>query len=216
MKKTWIIWGLIVGVIIAVLIVFNYDAHKNKTPISKILPGEETQSEDFEYEFMDSTAETTSVGAVTTDAQEQVKTMTSMMDADSEDKKISAPSIEVAAQIPSAKSTTLTKPSVVTSQNATIARTSSAPSSMTPSSSSGQYTIQISSFNDKSKADLFLSKVRQKEADAYIFTRDLKEKGIWYRVCVGQFTNKPEANNYWERIKEEFKGSFVISLKKQP
>src|SRR3989338_1357358 len=54
-------------------------------------------------------------------------------------------------------------------------------------------TIQVHSFQDQAKAQKAVDDLRKLGFSAEIVKRDLKEKGVWYRVCVGEFETKSQA-----------------------
>ena len=93
------------------------------------------------------------------------------------------------------------------------------PSSITPSagklSSTAQqkkmFAIQIQSFQDQTKAHKSLMELTKAGYTPYIVRRDLKEKGIWYRVFIGDFQSKQEANTKLAELKQKYKDSFVVS-----
>lgn len=54
MKNQWPIWIFLVGVIIVVLIAFNYQSERDSMPINQLFPQEEVKQEPtVEYEFVD-------------------------------------------------------------------------------------------------------------------------------------------------------------------
>ena len=104
------------------------------------------------------------------------------------------------------------------------AQTSVTPSAVPPSlsdSSTSQtaqnsqmknlYSIQVHSFQDQTKAQKSLDELKKAGYTPFLVRRDLKEKGIWYRVCVGEFETRQEANIKLAELKQKYKDSFVIS-----
>ena len=73
------------------------------------------------------------------------------------------------------------------------------------------YTIQIASFKDKKRAEEALVKIRAKVPSAYIASRDLGAKGVWYRIYAGQFNARHEAEVSLNSIKQNYDSSFIIS-----
>lgn len=63
------------------------------------------------------------------------------------------------------------------------------------------YTIQIASFRDGESADHLLKFLESRGYDAYIEKASLGKKGIWFRVRVGTFSSREEAEKYLERLK---------------
>ncbi len=78
-------------------------------------------------------------------------------------------------------------------------------------SSSKPLTIQVHSFQDQVKAQKALDDLRKLGFSAEIIKRDLKEKGVWYRVCIGEFETKKQAEEELAKLKEKYKNSFVIA-----
>ena len=71
-------------------------------------------------------------------------------------------------------------------------------------------TIQVHSFQDQAKAQKALDDLSKQGFSAEIIKRDLKEKGVWYRVCVGEFETQKQAEEELAKLKEKYKDSFVI------
>lgn len=195
MKNSWLIWVLIIGAGIMIFVVFNYQGKQEATPLSEIFPEEETgvssnaNTSNVEYEFVD-TQQPVSVSSKETKSLSQASVATRVTQ--SAVTKPAATSVNPAAL----------KPVAVKTQ-----------ASVTTPVVQSKYTIQISSFKEKAQAELSLSKIRKKEAEAYIYSRDVKDKGTWHRICIGKFENKSEAQSYLNKIKDDYKDSFILSLK---
>ncbi len=71
-------------------------------------------------------------------------------------------------------------------------------------------TIQVASFKEKPQAEQALNKIKKEGFEGYLVTKDLKEKGVWYRLYVGEFATKAEADQVLEKLKATYKDSFVI------
>ncbi|MDQ5985591.1 MAG: hypothetical protein CSYNP_01305 [Syntrophus sp. SKADARSKE-3] len=89
----------------------------------------------------------------------------------------------------------------------------SAPPPSPPLGKSGPFSIQITAYQEESKAkalvkDLNIGKVKNEIKIQKIIH---KEKGVWYRVLMGQFKTREEALRYLkkEKIADAFPGSFV-------
>ncbi|MFH1728488.1 MAG: SPOR domain-containing protein [Pseudomonadota bacterium] len=63
------------------------------------------------------------------------------------------------------------------------------------------FTIQVNSFKDKNQADKAVSKLKEKGYTAYIMKKYIDESGLWYRVRVGQFVTREEAEKYAALLK---------------
>lgn len=73
------------------------------------------------------------------------------------------------------------------------------------------FAIQVGSFRDKSRAESVAVKLREQDYPAHIATKDLGQRGVWYRVWVGKFETKEEAAQILEKIRQNYKDSFIIS-----
>ncbi len=73
------------------------------------------------------------------------------------------------------------------------------------------FTIQVYSVQDKPSAQKAVDGLRKAGHPAYFFSKDLKDKGIWFRVCVGRFDTKEEADQYLLTFKNLHKDSFIIT-----
>ncbi|MDO8580852.1 MAG: SPOR domain-containing protein [Candidatus Omnitrophota bacterium] len=175
MKNSWLIGVLVVGVVVAVLVVFNYQGRNQSVPLNEIFPEEEVRPVDINYEFVDN-------------AQQPVEALPPM---------------------PSAGRTTSAK---TAASPTSVTKSESAPKA-TASSSSKTFAIQVASFQDKAKAEQSLQGVKAKGYDAYLITRDLGEKGTWYRVYVGKYDTKAQAQENLAQVQKDYHGSFIIGPK---
>ena len=206
MKNQWTIWALAGCVIVAILFIVNYQGKKDTTSMGEIFPEEESKSPDIQYEFVGKDGET---------AQEK----TAAVERSTE--------TEAPAATRTEKSAAATQPAA---QNTQLAMTSKPitliiPQVPAPEKNTGTesqpnlapipFTIQVSSFKDKTKAELELAGLKAAGHSAYISEVDLKEKGTWYRIYVGNFATKSQADEFLSKLKPTYKDSFVISPKKK-
>lgn len=64
-----------------------------------------------------------------------------------------------------------------------------------------RYTIQIASYNERGMAEEEVRRMKKRGYAAFIVSSELPEKGTWYRVRVGSFSNRSAA----ERLLNELK-----------
>jgi len=76
---------------------------------------------------------------------------------------------------------------------------------------SGAYTIQVASFTDKKGAETLSQKLKKKGYEAYVAAGEVPEKGTRYRVRIGHYPSRTDAQRAAERIQEEEKLSFLIT-----
>ena len=98
-----------------------------------------------------------------------------------------------------------------TKQPALTSPEAASPKTATVESSKKLLTIQVHSFQDQAKAQKAADDLRKDGFTADIIKRDLKEKGIWYRVCVGEFETKQQAEEKLTKLMGKYKFSFVIA-----
>jgi len=72
-----------------------------------------------------------------------------------------------------------------------------------------KFTIQVASFQDKARAEIVASSLKQKGYQPAISPKGLPEKGTWYRVFVGDFDTEEEAKTLLDKLKEDHKDSFI-------
>jgi putative secretion ATPase (PEP-CTERM system associated) len=76
------------------------------------------------------------------------------------------------------------------------------------------YSVHISSFKKKDLADRAIEKICQEGLEAFGFAVQLPETGTWYRILIGQYETREEAQSLANRLRESgsFPYSVVISL----
>lgn len=62
-----------------------------------------------------------------------------------------------------------------------------------PSGAPDLFTVQVSSFQERGRADGLVEQLRAKSFAAYTMPSEVPGKGTWYRVRVGQFTTREAA-----------------------
>jgi cell division septation protein DedD len=67
----------------------------------------------------------------------------------------------------------------------------------------GSFTVNLSSFKVKASAEQFAEQLREKGIGAYYWEADLGEKGLWYRVSVGGFPTRQEAEELKSELQEQ-------------
>jgi len=78
----------------------------------------------------------------------------------------------------------------------------------------GGYTVNVGSFREKVWAVQLIKELEGKGYRAFIEETVIPKKGTWYRVAVGQFSSRREAQSFAQELKErEGKNSFVRKLK---
>ena len=74
-----------------------------------------------------------------------------------------------------------------------------------------KFAIQIASFRRKKKALAFVDSLKKDNYQAYIVAKDLGDKGTWYRVRIGNFSSRSDADSTLKEVKTKYLQSFVTS-----
>lgn len=193
MKNSWLIWVFVIGVIATVFVAFNYEGGQRSLPLSEIFPEEETQPVDIEYEFVEQPVKEEPTAAV-------VVTQTAKAE-----KATPSVNTAIAAQP--------VMPEAVKAVEKKVEALASKPEKPVSIDPSKAYTIQIASFQKQSMADNLKKELEGNNYAAYVASRDLGSKGTWYRVYVGQYESKTQAETALNDIKKSYSNSFVISPK---
>lgn len=82
----------------------------------------------------------------------------------------------------------------------------------TKSSSKAVFTIQVSAFQDKNQADQLVSRLKRKGYDAFITRAAIPGKGTWYRVRVGRYASRDEAQAVAATLKRKEGISTYVTL----
>ena len=201
MKRTWLVWTLVGGVLVTVLIAFNYERGKETVPLSEIFPEKGALHNEVEYEFFDTDEKGSALLAST-----ELKQTSRPVQA--------APVAAVKAPVASApvKQVSVTSGSKVKPEAATVAPASSTGGVATTAASGKIYTIQVAAFKDRSYADKGVAQAQQKGYPAYIDEKRRSDGSIWYQICVGKFETQSSAKELLIKIKQDYKDGFIRVL----
>ena len=82
--------------------------------------------------------------------------------------------------------------------------------------SAAEFTVQISAFKDESEAKTMVSDFSEKGYPVYYVRADLGDKGIWYRVRLGRFSDSDKAKTYGKEFKIREKLDFFVTGYQEP
>ena len=74
----------------------------------------------------------------------------------------------------------------------------------------GAYTIQIASMKDKNAADKMVSKLRSQGHPAFKTMGRLSNDQVWYRIRIGSYRSKIEAELQLQTIKKKYAGAIMV------
>jgi len=66
----------------------------------------------------------------------------------------------------------------------------------------GRYTVNIASFRDKRNTDPLMRELEEKGYEVFIEKANIPQKGVWYRVAVGRFPSRRQAQAFARELKE--------------
>lgn len=66
-----------------------------------------------------------------------------------------------------------------------------------------KYTIQVASLRDPEVADRMVAGLKDKRYPAYRAAAEVPGNGVWYRIRIGSFKNRTEAQSTMERLKKD-------------
>lgn len=193
MKRTWLVWALVGGIVLTVLIAFNYERNKETAPLSEIFPEKDNLTGEVEYEFVDteekspaptSLAKTTVAGPVA---------------------PVTSPKSPSAAPGSGTMVGKAAGSSSIISSSAGIASSGSTGGGKT-------YTIQVAAFKEKSRADKAVEQAQQKGYSAYLDTRTHNDGTTWYQMCIGRFDVQESAKELLLKVKQDYQEGFIKVL----
>ena len=76
------------------------------------------------------------------------------------------------------------------------------------------YTIQVGAFQSRSNAEAALNRFREMDYSAVKILAALKDDVTWYRVHIGEFRTKREAQDNLTQLRKDYADSFVIKTKR--
>ena len=210
MRGQWFIWALVAAVGIFVLVIFNYQGQQDSLSLSDIFSDYDKESQEdkidnIEYEFVDAPKES---------IPPNIPVLVSPVEPAPVAKPVSQ---QLAQPVPVSKVPDAVKVSPAVSKPVDFGKaTSNTPiisKSVIPSADTvnAPFTIQIASFKDRESAEVTLKGIQAAGHSAYVVSKDLGAKGTWYRIYVGKFQTKEEANQKLSEIKPNYSSSFVIS-----
>lgn len=77
-----------------------------------------------------------------------------------------------------------------------------------------RFTINVASFRERKRAERLVDELKEKGYGAFVGKATIPKKGTWYRVSVGRFSTRKEAQDFARTVKEkEGMDSFVREIR---
>jgi cell division septation protein DedD len=67
----------------------------------------------------------------------------------------------------------------------------------------GRFTVNVGSFRERVKAERLMNELKDKGYKAFVAEATIPQKGTWYRVSVGRFPSRKEAQTFAREVKEK-------------
>lgn len=67
----------------------------------------------------------------------------------------------------------------------------------------GRFTVQIASYPERNIAEEEMKRMKKRGYAAFVVSSELPDKGTWYRVRLGSFTNKASAEKLVKELREK-------------
>jgi cell division septation protein DedD len=238
MRNQWFIWLLVAGVGIFVLFLFNYQNKEDSISLSEIFPDQnkgKADTDNIEYEFVNEPKAKPAQPAPAKPTQPPVKQVQAPVAEEPQPvatapSKPAAPALAQAPQPQAVSPKIAEKPKTIAfgkvnpyesqpESPVQVAKakpapqtTQSRPQTQAPAARKGAYTIQIASYLDRRSAEVALKGIQAAGQPAYIASKDLGGgKGTRYRIYIGQYDTKTQANEKLSEVKTKYPGSFVIA-----
>jgi cell division protein FtsN len=74
----------------------------------------------------------------------------------------------------------------------------------------GMLTIQVASLKDRKTASDMIARLKKKGYSAYITKAEVSGKGTWYRIRIGSFNTREEAEKIRNRLKKDELSSILV------
>lgn len=95
-----------------------------------------------------------------------------------------------------------------------VAATVPANTKAAPAGYEGRYTLQVISYRDAEEARIFASALRKRGHAAYVTTGNVEDRGMHWRVRIGPFETRQEAQSYRTTFeREEGMNTFIVRRK---
>jgi DedD protein len=95
-----------------------------------------------------------------------------------------------------------------------VAATVPANTKAAPAGYEGRYTLQVISYRDADEARIFASALRKRGHAAYVTTGNVEDRGMHWRVRIGPFETRQEAQSYRTTFeREEGMNTFIVRRK---
>jgi hypothetical protein len=113
---------------------------------------------------------------------------------------------------PSPKNEVVRKNGPAATKKASAPQPHLADSNSRPAEADPKYTIQVASVQDLNAAKIMVARLRNRNFPAYSTMGNVPGKGIWYRIRIGIFSNKTQADQTIGRLKQENIHGILVNI----
>lgn len=83
-----------------------------------------------------------------------------------------------------------------------------------PMGRDGKYTLQVISYQTQAEADAFAKSLRERGHKAFVMSAEVADRGVFYRVRIGPFESKREAESYRRSFETEERMNTIVILQR--
>jgi cell division septation protein DedD len=94
-----------------------------------------------------------------------------------------------------------------------IARSSRPTEAHSAPTAGGAYALQVAASQNRSDAERFVTKLKDRGYAPYIVEAEVPGKGVWFRVRLGSFPNKEAASRYLNDFRRETQMDAFVTAK---
>ena len=76
------------------------------------------------------------------------------------------------------------------------------------------FTVQVAAFNERSAAQAMVDRLSRKGYPAYLLAQQIPGKGLWYRVRIGHYPERGEAEGVADRLQQKERLSGFVAVER--
>ncbi|MBF0478464.1 MAG: SPOR domain-containing protein [Candidatus Omnitrophica bacterium] len=209
------VWMFLLFLIVIFAVIFGYSKHQEharKAKIEEVMAQQQTNPTDVQYQYYENGEQEKALPPGTSKTGNQaVAPVASATGTTTGSATTVAP---LSTTVPVEPSTEVMAPAVKETKVIKSAKAKLSKKSTSLKSTIGSaFSIQVASFKDQSRADSVVADLKKKNFEPYVIAKDLGDKGTWYRIYVGHFDSKKNAEEALTTLPKAYKGLIVTAKK---